>query len=102
MKINGREVGFVWTVGAFCDYNDYVVAHEGVSVARANVEKAAAMSREYSRIHAGAEPLTVEEINSLPVYEFVAILKETEAAEQAGSVRTVETEEKKQKNADRK
>ena len=102
MKVNDREVGFVWTVGAFCDYNDYVVANSGVSVARANVEKAAAMSREYSRIHAGTKPLTVEEINALPVYVMAEILAEVEKAETEGSVRTVETEEKKQKSAARK
>lgn len=93
MKIHDKEVGFLYTVGAFCDYNDYVVKNPEVSVATANLYKAEIMSREYSKVHDGAEPITVEELRSLMVYELQDVLDAVKAAETAGSKRNVETVE---------
>lgn len=91
MKINGKEVGFVYTVGAFCDYNDYVVKNQDVSVATANLYKAEIMSREYAKTHEGAETITVEELRGLMVYELKEVIDAIDAAEKAGTARTVET-----------
>lgn len=91
MKINGKEVGFLYNVGAFCDYNDYVVANPSVSVATANLYQAEIMSREYAKQHEGAEVITVEELRGLMVYELKEVLDAVKAAEKEGSKRTVET-----------
>lgn len=91
MKIHDKEVGFLYTVGAFCDYNDYVVKNPEVSVATANLYKAEIMSRAYAQVHEGAEPVTVDELRSLMVYELQDVLEAIKAAEVEGSKRNVET-----------
>lgn len=101
MEINGRFYGFLWSIGAYCDYSDYVVSHGEVSVARANIEKAAIMSRAYCAAN-GGDPLTVAEINALPMYELDALMAAVGEAESAGNERTVESEEKKRKSEGRK
>lgn len=101
MKVNGKEVGFLWSIGSFCDYQDYVVNNQDVSLARANVIKAAAMTKAYADVN-GGEYLTVEELSVLPVYVLAEIVDEMKKAEDAGTTRTVETEEKKPKSAARK
>ena len=93
MKIHDKEVGFLYTVGAFCDYNDYVVANPEVSVATANLYKAAIMSKEYAKVHEGAEPVTVDELRSMMVYDLQEVLDAVKAAEVAGTKRNVETVE---------
>ena len=101
MKVNGKEIGFLWSIGAFCDYQDFVVSNPDVSLARANVRKAEMMSRAYADAF-GGEFVTVEELDKLPVYVLGEIIEEMQTAEEAGNVRTVETEEKKPKSAARK
>lgn len=91
MKIHDKEIGFIYTVGAFCDYNDYVVKNPEVSVATANLYKAELMSRAYAKVHPGAEPITVDELRDLMVYELEDVLNAVKAAEAAGSKRNVET-----------
>lgn len=91
MKIHDKEIGFLYNVGAFCDYNDYVVAHPDVSVATAELYKAEIMSREYAKANQGAEVITVDELRSLMLYELKDVRDAVKAAEDAGSKRTVET-----------
>ncbi len=91
MKIHDKEIGFLYNVGAFCDYNDYVVAHPDVSVATAELYKAEIMSREYAKANQGAEVITVDELRSLMIYELKDVRDAVKAAEDAGSKRTVET-----------
>lgn len=91
MKIHDKDVGFLYNVGAFCDYNDYVVAHPDVSVATAELYKAEIMSREYAKANQGAEVITVDELRSLMIYELKDVRDAVKAAEDAGSKRTVET-----------
>lgn len=100
MRINGKDIGFAYTVGAYCDINDYVVANPDVSAATANLYKAVFMNRAYNDMHGSSDSITVEELRRLPIGEFEALLEEMKQAEQDGSKRTVETEEKKQKKAD--
>ena len=99
MKIHDKEVGFLYTVGAFCDYNDYVVKNPEVSVATANLYKAELMSRAYAKVHEGAEPVTVDELRDLMLYELEDVLNAVKAAETAGSKRNVETVETGKKRA---
>lgn len=94
MKINNREVGFLWSVGAFCDYNDFLVANPETSIARANMKKAVLMSQAYCDAN-GGEPLTEKELASQPVYIIDELFPAIKKAEEEGSVRTVETQEKK-------
>lgn len=91
MKIHDKEIGFLWSVGAFCDYNDYVVANPEVSVATAEVYKAEFMSKAYAKANEGAEVITVEELRNLMVYELNDVRDAVKAAETEGSKRTVET-----------
>ena len=91
MKIHDKDVGFLYNVGAFCDYNDYVVAHPDVSVATAELYQAEIMSREYAKANQGAEVITVDELRSLMIYELKDVRDAVKAAEDAGSKRTVET-----------
>ena len=93
MKIHDKEIGFLWSVGAFCDYNDYVVSHPEVSVATADLYKAEFMSRAYAKANEGAGVITVEELRSMMLYELNDVRDAVKAAETAGSKRTVETVE---------
>lgn len=91
MEINGREVGFAWTVGAYCDYSDYVAAHEKVSVARANVRQALAMNKAYNELNdikTGA--LTEKELLKLPFSALTKIQKEMEKVMAEDSKTTVD------------
>lgn len=93
MKIHDKEVGFLWSVGAFCDYNDYVVANPDVSVATAELHKAEFMSKAYAKANEGAEVITVEELRTMMLYELKDVRDAVKAAEDAGNKRTVETVE---------
>ena len=97
MVINGREIGFLYTVGAYCELNDYVVAHPDVSAATANLYKATYVNKAYNDVNGieGAD-LTVEELRKLPAYEMITLMEEMKEAEEKGSIRTVEAQEKKQ------
>ncbi|MDO4749983.1 MAG: hypothetical protein Q4A39_03985 [Eubacteriales bacterium] len=101
MRINGREVGFAWTTGAYVDYNDWIVRNTSASVTRARIERAAIMNAEYNRIHKdeATKPLTVAEIRDLPVYVTEELFKVTDEVVERESKREVETEESKEKNA---
>lgn len=99
MIIHDKEIGFSYTVGAFCDYNDYVVAHPDVSVATANLYKAEVMSKAYAAQHSEAQPITVAELRDLLVYELEDVVKAVNEAEKAGTTRKVETADTGKKRA---
>jgi DNA-binding MarR family transcriptional regulator len=99
MIIHDKEIGFLYTVGAFCDYNDYVVAHPDVSVATANLYKAEVMSKAYAAQHPEAQPITVSELRDLLVYELEDVVKAVNEAEKAGTTRKVETADTGKKRA---
>ena len=102
MKINGKEINFEYTIGAFCDFSDYCAAHPEVSLARANAHKALYMNRAYAQAHEGAETVTIDEIMNLPYSVYAELLATMKQAEEEGSKRSVETVEKKQEEKDRK
>jgi DNA-binding MarR family transcriptional regulator len=99
MIIHDKEIGFLYTVGAFCDYNDYVVAHPDVSVATANLYKAEVMSKAYAVQHPEAQPITVAELRELMLYELEDVVKAVNEAEKAGTSRKVETADTGKKRA---
>lgn len=99
MKINNKEVGFIYTTGVFCDYSDYIVSHPDVSTATARLYEAEIMSREYAKLHDDAEPITVEELRGLMVYEMQEVVEAVKQAESEGSARKVETEPGKKRKA---
>lgn len=100
MTINGREVGFAWTSGAYVDYNDWIVRNASSSVVRARIQRAIIMQAEYNRVHNDStELMTVGEIRDLPVYELEDLLAETDRIVKAEGERQVETKEPKEKNA---
>ena len=96
MKINGKDIRFEYTIGAFCDYSDYCAAHPDVSMIRAEMYQALFMNRAYAELHPGAETVTLEEMMHLPQADFAELAKEIKSAEAAGSKRSVESVEKKQ------
>ncbi len=105
MLINGREVGFLWTVGAFCEYSDWMVSLNGreVSMATGILHKAVAMNRAYMKANNIPEGLlTISELEALPITVFKALNAEVEKAEKEGAKRTVEAEETGKKEASTK
>lgn len=92
MQINGRDIGFFYSVWAHCEYNDWIVKHPNSSYASAVLQKAMIMSKAYNDLHGiEEEPLDVKEILNLPAYVFNELLAETDAAEKRDSERTVES-----------
>ena len=102
MKINGKEINFEYTIGAYCDFSDYCAQNPEVSLARANAYKALYMNRAYAQAHEGAEAITIDEIMSLPQGEYAEMISAIKKAEEAGNTRTVETVEKKRDGEGRK
>ena len=104
MNVNGREVRFLYTIGAYCDLNDFVVANPELSAATANLHKAVFMNRAYNDAHgvSEADNITVEELKALPAYLMIDLMEELKKAEEAGTKRTVEAEEKKRKAVEAK
>ena len=81
MKIRDKEIGFLYTVGVYCDYNDYVLANPSVSIATAGLYKAEIMSRAYAKANEGADVITVDDLRDLMVYELKDIMDAVDAAE---------------------
>lgn len=104
MKINGRDVGFAYTVGVYCDFADYISANPEKTVARATLYEAVLMSQAYNRINGKpeSEALTEEELLDLPKYVYDEVAAEMKKAEETGKKRTVEAQEKKEEKASKK
>lgn len=93
MKVNGKEIGFLYNVGAFCDYTDWCVANPKASVASAELIKTEYMSRAYAKANGTNDFITVAELRELMPYELTDILADVKKAEQAGSKRQINTED---------
>lgn len=92
MQINGREIGFFYSVWAHCEYNDWIVKNPNSSYASAIVQKAVIMSKAYNDLHGIKEPpLDPKELRNFPKVFFDELVMETEAAEKRDSERTVES-----------
>ena len=104
MKINDREVDFAYTVGAHCDFSDWVVAHQDSSSIHAYIIKAIIMHRAYLELTGDTttKALTEAELRALPGYVYTELFEAIKAAEARDTERTVEVAEdagKKRKGA---
>lgn len=97
MTINGKEINFEYTIGAYCEFMDFCAEHPDVSLARASVVKAVAMNKAYVGLH-GGDTITIDEIMLLPQTDFMALLDAIKAAEDTGAKRSVETKDVKKKD----
>ena len=99
MEIKGKEVKFFYSVGARCEYEEYIIAHPKVSVSRALVNKAIIMNRAYNRANGiNGGDITEKELLELPNAQFEEMALDLDAQEKKDSGITVETEEVKSKN----
>lgn len=114
MKLNGREIGFSYTVGAARDL-DALKAERGAADLRALVSgdgKLGGMSDVILTLSRWAEkrraaeepgykpqPLTIDELELLPLAELYALFGEAMAAMERDQRRSVETEDPEKKRA---
>lgn len=92
MQINGREIGFFYSVWAHCEFNDWIVKNPNSSYASAIIQKAVIMSKAYNDLHGIKEPpLSTKELLGLPKRVFDELQIETDLAEKRDSERTVES-----------
>lgn len=96
MNINGKDYGFVYTIGVMCKMADYFSANPDVNGARAIVFTAIEMSKAYCEIH-GGEPLTEEELMKAPGSKFEELDKTIKAVQASDSEQSVQTEPVKEK-----
>lgn len=99
MIINGKEIRFLYSIGARCNYEEYCINHPKVSVTRAIVNKAIIMNRAYNDANGTTDTVSEREILSLPNRELEKLAVELDEQEKADSAITVEVEEVEGKNA---
>lgn len=90
MQINGREVGLTYTIGVMCEIGDYVKKHADASNVDVLVTCLIEMSKAYCAVH-GGDPVTKEEIKSLPGSMYEQLQAEVLAIQEGDSATTVET-----------
>ena len=93
MKVKEKEIGFLYNVGAMCDYQDWCVQNQKSSIAAAELVKIEYMTRAYAAEHGTKDILTVSELRKMMPYELEDIIKAAHEAEQASNKRQVETVE---------
>lgn len=99
---DGRELHFFFSIGAMCDYSDFVLRNPSgdVSVGRATVYKAVVMNKAYIDANGtGEKPITEKEIGSLPVWAFEELKAVLDKQEEEDSVRRIEAKPKNVKAA---
>lgn len=102
MQINGREIRFAYTVGAYLNISDALSKNQNLSLTRSKLIITLEMSKAYCKIH-GGEPLKEEEITDLPAYVLEELMEAAEAQRKIDMKQTVEAKEpkgKKGKNAE--
>lgn len=97
MILNGVEYGFYYSVWAHCEYSDWLVSHQEVSIARATVQKAIIMNEAYRKLNGGPQ-LKPEDIINLPAREYTALEAELTRQQAEDTEVTVEAEAPKGKN----
>lgn len=90
MIINGKEIGFYYSVWAHCELSDYIVSHPDVSATRGIMQKALIMNKAYVKAF-GGETLMVADFENLPASVFIEIQKAISEQEAKDSKITVET-----------
>lgn len=101
MIINGRDVKFFYSVGAHCEFDDFIIANPSVSTTTARIREAVILNRAYHEKHPEDKtaPLTEKEIRLLPNAILGQLVEAVAAQELADSEVTIEIEEPKSKNA---
>ena len=99
MKIKEKEIGFLYNVGAMCDYQDWCVSNQKSSIAAAELVKIEYMTRAYAAEHGTKEFLTVSELRKMMPYELEDIIKAAQEAEKNANKRQIETVEAPKKTA---
>lgn len=97
MKLNGKEYGLFWSVGAKCIWERWVVKNQDAPISEGYVMKALAMIDGYNMAHKTNAKITKEEIFNLPSREFAALIAAVDAQEKADTEVTVEVEDEKPK-----
>lgn len=97
MKVNGKDIGLLYTVGVLCDHQDWN-AQNPKKPATSGLVKLELMSRAYAARHNTKDYVTVAELQQLMPYELEELLKEAVEAEKAGTERKIETVEVSKKN----
>lgn len=89
MKVNGKEIGLLYTVGVLCDHQDWVAANKN-KPATSGLVKIELMSRAYAARN-NTEFVTVDEMKDLMPYEVSELFDAAVEAEKAGTERKIET-----------
>lgn len=102
MIINGKEYGFTYTIGARCDYDDWVIQNQenAFSFTHGIMMRAVFMNAAYVRKN-GGEKLTYEMLRDLSNSEFENLLDELNKQIEQDSKTTIEAESKKAKSTGR-
>ena len=90
MKVNGKEIGLLYTVGVLCDHQDWQAANKN-KPATSGLVKIELMSRAYAEKNGTKDFVTVAELKGLMPYEIQELLNATVEAEKAGTERKIET-----------
>lgn len=103
MYLNGREVKFAYTAGAYLDYQEWLISKDKVSEALADVQLAIFMHRAYLKMEGikDIKPLAVDELVNLKYWQLKELIDESQLAKKADSTQTVEVEEKNGKSAEK-
>lgn len=96
MRINGRDIGFTYTIGVLCDVADYLKAHPDCTNVTLTLYAAVEMSKAYCAIN-GGEPLTEKELKALPGQMYKELEETIMAIQAADSEPSIETEPVKEK-----
>ncbi len=96
MKINGKELGLAYTVGAHCEWDSYIVKNQQTAVSEAQIERIMIMHRAWCRANKvpDAQKVTRDEILSQPNRIFDEMVNLAEATAKADSEVTIEAESK--------
>lgn len=100
MLINGKEIGFYYSVWAHCEFADYLLSHKDVSIARAMMQKALIMNEAYVKAGRGGDRLTPEDFEDLPIkaYSEIETALKNQEAEDMGTTIETKTKGKKTEN----
>lgn len=99
MKVGGKEIGFLFTVGVHCDYLDWCCVNETRSKDTGSLVKIEYATRAYAKKNGTNDFLTVAEMRDMPTWEFRPILEaalKAEAEQSKPQVETVEAPKKKE------
>lgn len=96
MIINGREIGFKYTIGVLCDISEYVAANPNVINANVMIKTAVEMSEAWCEEH-GGDPLTIDEIRKLDGRLYEELEKAVTKATEKDSKTEIEIEAPKEK-----